>query len=294
MKKIYALAAVAMMAVAANAQNGAPLYLVGSGNLGWEPSAPKEFVYADGVYTYEAVGAEMQDFKISTAMGDWDTFNESAIGVPDYGSEADVEKPLEPWGENTRAPWAGEWKIIVKGDLSTLTLKALSEKQATKVFVRGDMNGWGTEEAWQLTQPKADNENVFEFVAEGETAIFAGIGFKFADSAWGSINLGNENDGDVMVFDAEMPLSNSSNSKNITLDEEFEGKIFLQIEPAMVYFSTDMDTANPFLSNSVHGIQMDTNSEAVYFNLQGVRVAQPENGLYIVVKDGKAVKTLVK
>lgn len=32
--------------------------------------------------------------------------------------------------------------------------------------------------------------------------------------------------------------------------------------------------------------------EAVYFNMQGVRVANPENGLYIRVKNGKAVKVV--
>lgn len=34
--------------------------------------------------------------------------------------------------------------------------------------------------------------------------------------------------------------------------------------------------------------------EAEYFNLQGVRVAAPYNGVYIVVKNGKATKVLVK
>lgn len=36
------------------------------------------------------------------------------------------------------------------------------------------------------------------------------------------------------------------------------------------------------------------NGEAMYFNLQGVRVAEPENGLYIRVQNGKATKVLVR
>ena len=36
------------------------------------------------------------------------------------------------------------------------------------------------------------------------------------------------------------------------------------------------------------------NGEAVYYNLQGVRVANPENGLYIRVQNGKAQKVTVK
>lgn len=34
------------------------------------------------------------------------------------------------------------------------------------------------------------------------------------------------------------------------------------------------------------------NGKATYFNMQGIQVSEPENGLYIVVKDGKAVKAL--
>ena len=36
------------------------------------------------------------------------------------------------------------------------------------------------------------------------------------------------------------------------------------------------------------------NAPAEYFNLQGVRVANPENGLYIVRQGGKVSKQLVK
>ena len=36
------------------------------------------------------------------------------------------------------------------------------------------------------------------------------------------------------------------------------------------------------------------NGVAEYYTLQGVKVANPENGLYIVVKNGKASKVIVK
>lgn len=38
----------------------------------------------------------------------------------------------------------------------------------------------------------------------------------------------------------------------------------------------------------------EANGEAVYYNLNGVKVANPENGLYIKVQGGKASKVLVK
>lgn len=43
---------------------------------------------------------------------------------------------------------------------------------------------------------------------------------------------------------------------------------------------------------AVEGIEADENVEPVYYNLQGVRVANPEKGLYIVVKSNKSSKVM--
>ena len=47
-------------------------------------------------------------------------------------------------------------------------------------------------------------------------------------------------------------------------------------------------------STGVDGIDAESGDAAVYYNMQGVRVSDPENGLYIMVKDGKSSKVLVK
>ena len=44
----------------------------------------------------------------------------------------------------------------------------------------------------------------------------------------------------------------------------------------------------------VDGIQADDNATAVYYNLQGVKVANPENGLYIVKRGNKVAKELIR
>ena len=44
----------------------------------------------------------------------------------------------------------------------------------------------------------------------------------------------------------------------------------------------------------VENIEIDNNAPAVYYNLQGVKVANPENGVYIKVQGNKASKVLVK
>lgn len=47
-------------------------------------------------------------------------------------------------------------------------------------------------------------------------------------------------------------------------------------------------------TGAVEGIEVEENVAPVYYNLQGVRVAEPTNGLYIVVRGDKVAKELVK
>ncbi len=47
-------------------------------------------------------------------------------------------------------------------------------------------------------------------------------------------------------------------------------------------------------SSGVAEIETEAAGEAVYYNLQGVKVAEPENGLYIKVQGNKATKVLVR
>lgn len=89
----------------------------------------------------------------------------------------------------------------------------------TGIYVRGDMNGWGAEPAWEfLTTDKA---NVY--IIEG-VSIPQGTGFKIADSSWGSINCGAKGN---LEFNKKYSLENAGSSGNITMPEDFNGNITL-------------------------------------------------------------------
>ena len=59
---------------------------------------------------------------------------------------------------------------------------------------------------------------------------------------------------------------------------------------------TTYDVTVPEYIDNPNGVDFVSaeNGEAVYYNLQGARVANPENGLYIRVLNGKAAKVMVK
>ena len=303
MKKFYAFAAAALCALAANAQNGAPLYATGAGPAfepSWDPANAVAFTYGDGVYTLKLEG--LTQFKISTANGTWDDFNTGALsyeGAPNTKLELDKATALVASDQHLVTPGEGTYIITVAGDLSTLTLKAEGtiDTSFPDVYVRGDMNNWlndGLEDAWKMEV--VTPEKVFKLTVP--SPIAAGDGFKFADKSWNTVNCGS--DGEAIMVNTETEVFNGGNPANITLEEEFNGTIYLNLDldgAQYVYFATsdeDLPEWTVGSGSGVASIASDNNVAPKYFNLQGVQVANPENGLFIVVKGNKTSKVLVK
>ena len=228
MKKFYAFAAAAFMALAANAQNGQPLYVVGSGaGLDWTPESPGEFVYSDGNYTLDV--ADLTQFKISTAMGDWDEFNTGVYGCK-YGDQPGVAVTLEAGNDdNITTPWKGDYTITVAGDLSTITLTTTtpkpSEDTITPVFLRGDMNSWGAPEEWQM---EGVSKTLYKFVCAEDQIINVGYSFKFADADWNAINVGGADE--EVLLDVETLVFNGGNPTNLSLAEDWNGVCWLNLD----------------------------------------------------------------
>lgn len=299
MKKIYALAAATLAAVSMNAQ----LYVCGNGEgLGWDPTNPFEVELTGDVYKFTI--NNLVEFKMSSAMGNaegaddtekWAPFNENCYYANVTEDLVGQPVELEINGEtNFSAPWKGDWTIEVAQDYSTVILTTTTPKPdpdaAPAVFIRGGMNNWGNDEGfaesdtWKFNAVKnADDVWEFSFVAKGATMIQQGVEFKIADADWGAYNYGG---GDVTAFDDEMPWNhNGSNTKvfadfegtiKFTAPEEPKGEIF-------VTFSTE-------ISDGIVGVEIDENAPVEYFNLQGIRVANPENGLFIARQGEKIVK----
>ena len=77
---------------------------------------------------------------------------------------------------------------------------------------------------------------------------------------------------------------------NMYFVEDFEGEIKLvlvngQMKEAEIYFTPNA---------GVDAVAVENNAAVEYFNLQGVRVANPENGLYIRRQGATVSKVLVK
>lgn len=289
MKKFYAFAAAAMACLSMNAN----LYLAGAGEgLNWLDTEPMEITpEADGSYKF-TVNA-LEQFKISTVTttpGDWATFNAGAKSA--NLSAENVGEPVELFdGDANLVPaWIGDWTFVIPADLSTITATTTTPKPVgfTAVYLRGDMNSWGTDATWQFETTDGKTYS-FEASADKGTTVVAGQGFKIADAAWGNINYG----GVAEIYPSEDPEILTYNSDvNLAFADDFEGTIRFTLPEEVkgdlsVYF---LEAG----SDGIEDIVAAENGAAEYFNLQGVRVNEPAAGLYLVRKAGKVEKVLVK
>lgn len=273
MKKLSTILATILVAISANAQ----LYVCGNGaTIAWVPETPLEInAQNDGSYDFSI--AELSSFKLSTTKGSWDDFNKGALGV---NAEIDNQGTydLASTTNDIVLPWKGDWNIKVDANLSNITLTTSTPKPTfVALYLRGDMNGWGTDDAWKFQTEDG------ELYSLTNVEILATQKFKVADANWGSYNFGSMTDitpGDPFT------LVKSSNSTDCSLKADFKGNIEFTLSTAEILFIEETD--------GIESIDVDNTIETEYFTLQGVRVSNPQNGIYIVRKAGKVYKQIIK
>ncbi|MDE6835409.1 MAG: hypothetical protein K2J03_00445, partial [Muribaculaceae bacterium] len=90
----------------------------------------------------------------------------------------------------------------------------------------------------------------------------------------------------------------SAGDTTVTLGSEMacvlNGKNFA-IEEGTYTFTFNPETLVLVVTGKTSGVSAieAEDAEAIYFNLQGVKVANPENGLYIKVVNGKSQKVMI-
>ena len=112
----------------------------------WDPENPVELTYADGVYTLDLTGAKQgQMFKLSTAKGDWTTFNASCFGVAaDNTTVTLTPNVATTWAVgnlgNNAIPASGDFKLVVDLDAKTMTLSAREQPRTSSIYTCAAMS----------------------------------------------------------------------------------------------------------------------------------------------------------
>lgn len=142
--------------------------------------------------------------------------------------------------------------------------------------MRGSFNEWGWDEAYIFKQqtPGIFTLNMDTVKADWE--------FKVSNDDW-SENYG----ADFAGMLADTTYSLVPNGANMSINQDYKNVVWVvNLLDNTIYFYGDVDT-------SVDELEV-SDSAARYYNLQGVEVEKPVNGLYIRVANGKSEKVLVK
>lgn len=287
--------------------NGAPLYI-------YYADRSDSNVYLDGEQlTYNADKQEytyaiknLSSFQISTTKlpeGNNVIYAENAWNVGEFSAKSiwttdNVSRVYLV--QNNSNPYFQSWKrgdytITVSGDLSLMTLEVTPVDYAG-IYLRGDMNRWNSHFDWEM---EALSDNVYKYECEEGHQISAHQAFKFADSSWGAINVGFPHDAltDYVGLEEQLELLNFDNPENMIMSEDFNGVCYLQLKPTRAYFSNDKSSPCPFgLGDESFLDDVEVFEESLpvqYFNLQGQRVDNPSQGVYIRVEGAKATKVVL-
>lgn len=253
-------------------------YLVGEMN-GWNPKVPAyKMSTTDGkTYTYEATSGISGQWKIcdgswNLSYGQGESSNSPALNTP-YNLSAN--------GANLESAFTQKVKITfnyVEGGQSTLLVEQVDAETPVD-YSNWYVNVIGPFNEWKDNGVNPNEEGISE---HEDLAIGSG---EFKIKVW------NPTDGDVYFSTgSELALNqwikiNGDAAANMTIagaeaDKHYNVKFNVKTHEIYVTFATGIETIDAEAA------------DAVYYNLQGVRVDNPVKGLYIRVANGKSQKVM--
>lgn len=264
------------------------LYLIGSNVDGQEWAlGTNQMTYADGVYTW--TGSVLGNgFKINNGSWDNPDYNIGSDGsalltlgtpftVVANGDAQDIKLADYVSVENATV-------VYNPSDMTvTVTGTGVEAPAIPELYVRGVMNGWGA------TDQMTESNGVYTYKFESVSADAAE--FKIADSTWGVHNYG----GEAMIVYCNKPGVQTlvSNGANVTISNWVEGPMEITFDLANLELTVAGANQPEDPTTGIESIDNE-NAPVEYYNLQGVKVADPSNGIFIKKQGSKTSKVVVR
>jgi hypothetical protein len=304
------------------------VYLIGDidGNA-WSTTASPEMVKSStgNVYSVKATiavadKAEVGYFSMITALApDWNTKDDVA-GVNDsdrYGAATQNEAVtlgtaskvvkfaanVDASGANSWAVAPGTYSFVFDFDAMTMTVTAEGDDNGEEevnapeqVYLMGTFTGWDTSKGVAMTK----NGNIYTIdditlTTDGDYSYFTLV--TKLGSNWDEVNEGDRYGAatkDELITMSQDGTATASVVKypvNVSVSGALSWKFASNNNRYAVTFDYAKMTISLALLSGVESIEAD-DAEAVYFNLQGVRVNNPEKGIFIRVANGKSSKVV--
>ena len=262
------------------------LYLIGNFNDWKLLDADYKMEKKGNVYTYTfADGISVAGWKIND--GTWSSTDYN-LGATDATNQPKVNEvyTLGKNGEDISLTTTGKTTVTVTLTDAGATLLVEADGGDTPIvvtypdlYLRGEMNEWEAQDAYKFTR----NENIYKL----EVATLSGA-WKIGSADW-KVSFGEG--GEPIVANQNNDVwYNSSNNFSLS---NTEGKTYITLTVPENYIEAGV-AATLFVDTvtAVENVEV-AEGEAIYFNLQGVQVANPANGVYVKVLNGKASKVLL-
>lgn len=186
-------------------------------------TAAYEFVTTSEANVYSLEYIEIPagvEFKI--ADKDWGTVNLGGSAPIAFGAKYD----LEAGGGNLKLTDNFKGSITLSGSGKTWSMildpaEADTPGQASGIYLRGDFNGWSTNNQFMTT----DVKNVWEAT---DVTMTAGQTFKVADANWSDLNLGKNETTDEILPGVKYALV--AGGDNIKCTDAFSGRAVLRLK----------------------------------------------------------------
>lgn len=297
MKKFFLLSA-ALMAVGAMSAQDFDVYVIGSNVNGgsWATGAPdaKMTFVGDGIYEWDGeflgTGFKLNDGTWSNPDHNWGAGEgELSLGVP-YG-------PLTASGTSGNIGldgFTGVKNPHVVFDANTAMITVTGEADGKyEWYLVGDFN--------EFRGPAEDGEGVVKYTEIGDKVYaYEGVEFttgdttiKMSDTGWHKQYGDNEA---MIQWGVTTVLADGKTNQAVLQECGSEGTM-----PCFLFgkynSEWDLNTLTlTFRDAEDSGVKAfeAVNGEAEYFNLQGVKVNEPANGLFIKVINGKATKVAIR
>lgn len=163
------------------------------------------------------------------------------------------------------------------------------------VYIIGNVNGntgWAANNGVELTKDGSTFEGTVTMAGSWfgiATALGSNADDWDGETGLNANRYGAATDGEAIAKDGSSTFAKNTNAWNIS-------NFATDFENSEVKFTVDWANMTVTITagaSGVEGINVDNAADAIYYNLQGVQVAQPANGqVYIRVAGGKASKIL--
>ncbi len=272
-----------------------PLYMVGYNN-GWDPANPLEIPYdaTKGAYYIAGVEFTNTECKISRTKGTWDDFNSNGICSSNdatiiIGTLCSLY--LQYCG-NIPVERTGTFNITIDMVNATILLEEVIN-YPDALFLCGNLKDANWDPAYDGAILDSTEEGVYAIENVALVAVDgnanAYFSFNTTTGSWDDVNssarYGATSADEAVTLGENMTVVNGGTNPNAWM-----------VEPGTYNFIVDLVNMTMVVTKSTTGVESidaDNNAPAVYYNLQGVEVANPENGVYIM-KQGNKVTKVVK